>query len=186
MLKYFPSIFFGLGILLVLEPKGGFAHLKCPVKKPWGGYFDSCPHGHMGTQAPPPSTTPPPETGLKVCNRSSSTASVAIVRERSTRNSYGSYSSEWTSSGWYNVSPGACSKVYSGDVAEVRVMRAESRGVNWGGDLNYCVSPQSAFEYRETTSMSIRESQLCRNEHGGVMRGFTRRNSGVNTWNLNN
>jgi len=138
----------------------------------------------MESQAPPPaSSAPPHETDLKVCNRSPSPAFVAFIRERSIRNSYGSYSSEWTSSGWYIVSRGNCRTIYSGDAAEVRAMRAESSGANWGGDQYYCVNPQSAFEYRETTSMSIRESALCNSDHGRIMRSFIRRNSGVTTWN---
>lgn len=72
------------------------------------------------------------QAGFEICNQSSDEITVAFgYRE----------SDEWTSSGWWNISPGDCTIVYEKSLKEqfyyYYAEKVNDSGI-WGGDYVFC------------------------------------------------
>lgn len=78
----------------------------------------------------------PSASGFQVCNETSGAQSFSIGYEGA---------EDWTSEGWWNVEPGACSTLIAGDLTKrYYYLRAEQDGGDFAGeDFYFCTTPDA-------------------------------------------
>jgi uncharacterized membrane protein len=95
----------------------------------------------------------PPTTGLRVCNKTHATVTVALAIA-----CYYTISGcrPW-SSGWWSIDPGRCKMLLDYlkgmDDTEYLYYAYDARGRTWSGDEKFCVARQRQFEFREDRAL---------------------------------
>ncbi|MDX2254822.1 MAG: DUF1036 domain-containing protein [Pseudanabaenaceae cyanobacterium bins.39] len=118
--------------------------MKFSCKKSWLLKVSVC-LGALVTAIGTTALVEPAQAELKVCNRSSRTAYIAVA--------YGVGDDRWRSEGWYEINPNKCEVVIDQPLAagDYYYLYGGDRGDSWvwegNTDQNFCVHPTDAFNY---------------------------------------
>lgn len=89
---------------------------------------------------------------LRVCNRSSETAYVAVAYLDTNDNRDAEFDNGWVSEGWWAIVPDACAQVYPHELwRRNRYYYVYAKGKNggeWSGRNSFCVTNGAAFTNR--------------------------------------